>query len=267
MAIDRSAYVLGPRAGPPAVLLHGLTGSPWDLLPLAEGLAEQGRRVTAPLLPGHTDLESLAATTWRDWYAGAERSLEGACDERRPALLLGFSMGSLLGLRLAALRPELVRALVVLAVPIQQPLWQRVGARALSRLRARLGPGRLAARIGHHPKRRSDIRSELVAAERSAMTATPYASIVAIGELQAEVQGLLGRVRAPTLLLHGAYDHVAPVEGSARVSQALGSSHLRRVILPRSCHHLARDVDRERARAEVLGFALRHAPLDRYNAA
>ena len=270
-SVDRSAYELGPRAGPPAVLLHGLTGSPWDLRPLADGLAEQGRRVVAPLLPGHTDLDALAATTWRDWYAGAEDCLARASSPSRaggegprPALLLGFSMGSLLALRLAALRPELVSALVVLAVPIQQPAWQVAGARALTRLRAR--SDWLAARIGHYPKARSDVRSETVAARRAALPATPYASIVAISELQAEVQGLLGRVRAPTLLLHGAYDHVAPVEGSARVSQALGSSQLRRVIVPRSCHHLARDLDRDRVRAEVLAFAARFVPGE-YNAA
>lgn len=246
MTVDRSPYALGPSDGPPAVLIHGLTGSPWDLRPIADGLAGQGYRVVAPLIAGHADLEALAASSWRDWYASAERCLVEAVGNPPPsALLLGFSMGSLLALRLAALRPELVRALVVMGVPIEQPLWQRLGARLMVALR----PG------AAYPKNRSDVRSEAVAQQRAALSGTPYAAVVELEQLQAEVRASLARVRAPTLILHGRYDHVAPVEGSAQVSQALGSSQLRRAILPNSCHHLARDLDRERVIEEILAFA------------
>lgn len=253
-APSREPYQLGSPGGPVAVLLHGLTGSPYDLRPLAEGLAELGCSVSAPRLAGHENPESLSRASWREWYASAEAALDQARREGEPALLLGFSLGSLLSLRLAALRPDWLAGLVVMGVPIAQPGWQRAAVRLLSSLR-RSSP-QLAARIGYHARGRSDVRSELLAQRlKHGFADMPYESIAQLCELQDEVWPLLPEVRAPTLMLHGRYDHSAPVEGSARVSQALGSSSLRRVVLPRSYHHVARDLDADLARNEVTQFA------------
>ena len=41
------------------LLIHGFTGSPWDLRPLGEALLARGFHVKAPLLPGH-------GTRWQD---------------------------------------------------------------------------------------------------------------------------------------------------------------------------------------------------------
>ena len=168
--------------------------------------------------------------------------------------MLGFSLGSLISLRLAALHPDWLAGLVVMGVPVAQPSWQRVAVRLLSRLR-RSSP-QLATRIGYYARGRSDVRSAFLAQRlKHGFAHMPYESIAELCALQDEVWPLLPKVRAPTLMLHGRYDHSAPVEGSARVSQALGSSSLRRVVLPRSYHHVARDLDAERARSEVVEFA------------
>jgi carboxylesterase len=252
MGADRSSYVLGPTSGPPAVLLHGLTGSPWDLRPLAEALAEHGYHVTVPCLDGHTDVDALAASTWTSWYRSAELALLGA---REPALLIGFSMGSLLAARLAVRHGAALSGLVLIGVPLEQPRWQVLGAQLVVALQRR--SPYLARRLGHHRKRPSDVRRKAAVDQRLALPALPYATIVELARLQGEVRSLLPDVRTPTLLLHGAYDHVAPLDGSARVSQALGASFVRRVVLPDSFHHVARDLDRAQLCAEVLAFGQR----------
>jgi carboxylesterase len=259
MAPDRSSWVLGPADGVPALLLHGLGGSPWDLRPLGEALAEHGYRASCPCLAGHTDVEALAASSWTDWYRSAEMALLGAgtATDTRATLLIGFSMGSLLAARLAALHPAAISGLVMMGVPVEQPRWQVRGASLVVALQRR-SPG-LAKRIGHHRKRPSDVRRKAVADQRAGFPTVPYATIVELARLQAEAFSLLPRVRVPTLLLHGAYDHVAPVEGSVRVSQTLGASFVQRVVLPNSFHHVARDVDHEQLCAEVLAFGRAHA--------
>jgi carboxylesterase len=258
MGADRSSWVLGPADGPPALLLHGLGGSPWDLRPLGDALAEHGYRASAPCLSGHTDVEALAASSWMDWYRSAESALLGTDSgtNARASLLIGFSMGSLLAARLAALHPELLSGLVMIGVPVEQPRWQVLGASLVVALQRR-SPS-LARRIGHHRKRPSDVRRKAVADQRAGFPTLPYATILELARLQAEVVPLLPRVRVPTLLLHGAYDHVAPVEGSMRVSQTLGASFVQRVVLPNSFHHVARDLDHEQLCAEVLAFGRAH---------
>ena len=64
---------MGPNG---ALVLHGFTGSPVSMRPLAEALADAGFAVEMPRLPGHgTDAADLALTTWDDWLAEAERAL------------------------------------------------------------------------------------------------------------------------------------------------------------------------------------------------
>ena len=61
-------------------------------------------------------------------------------------------------------------------------------------------------------------------------------------------------MKAPTLLLHGALDAVAPASNAGRVSVRLGAINKRTVILQRSHHILTRDVERDTVRAEVSQF-------------
>src|SRR5258707_8393969 len=99
------------------VLLHGFTGTPFEVRPLADALAAQGCSVEVPLIAGHGGTAAeLAATSWRDWLASAEDAIvrlkEGAGSER--VTIVGASMGGLLALRLAHLRPNDIEALVLL---------------------------------------------------------------------------------------------------------------------------------------------------------
>src|SRR5512143_863129 len=51
-----------------ALLIHGFTGTPYEVRPLAEHLAGRGLEVATPVLPGHgQDAAALNRTTWRDW--------------------------------------------------------------------------------------------------------------------------------------------------------------------------------------------------------
>jgi carboxylesterase len=175
-------------------------------------------------------------------------------------LLIGFSMGSLLALRLAAEHPRELVGLCVLGVPIEHPRWQLAASRLLADLSGRAAW--LAKLIGHRKKADSDVRDKAVVDRRAALRALPYPTIVEFGALQDQARAALSRVTTPTLLLHGAYDHVADVDGSARVSQALGASDVARIVLPHSFHHLVRDVDSEQVCARVLEFGDRlHAQL------
>ena len=59
-----------PGGGPNGVLvLHGFTGSPVSMRPLAEVFAEAGFAVELPRLPGHgTAVEDMIETGWDDWW-------------------------------------------------------------------------------------------------------------------------------------------------------------------------------------------------------
>lgn len=236
------------------LLLHGLTGTPHDIAPFAEALYERGFAVRGPQLPGHADLRELERTSWRSWYAAAEDAFdELRADGGRRVMVLGFSLGSLLALRLAALRTPDVAGLVALSVPLSLPAWQRGAIDALARLRTTPGIGRL---IGMARKHGPDVRVEQAVRSSPDLRGFPFPALAELVALQDEVADLLPHVRAPLLLMHGQLDHTAPVELADRIAQRVGSSHVRKIILPRSFHIVAHDLDRDRACAEVVDFAL-----------
>ncbi|MDF3932533.1 alpha/beta hydrolase [Pseudomonas citronellolis] len=92
----------GPVRGA-AVLLHGLSDSPYSLRHLGEHLRQQGYVVVAIRLPGHGTVPAgLTDATWQDWLAATRLAVREAQAQRpqgAPLLLVGFSNGGALALK------------------------------------------------------------------------------------------------------------------------------------------------------------------------
>lgn len=92
-----------PRGG--ALLIHGLTDSPYSLRATAKILGSRGYHVTAVRLPGHgTTPLALRQAEVEDWRAAvriAYEHLVAAVNGRGPVLLVGYSNGGALALDLA----------------------------------------------------------------------------------------------------------------------------------------------------------------------
>ncbi len=108
----RLRYAVGGD-GPPLVLVHGLGGTIENWRALATPLAA-GQRVLVPDLPGHGRSAPLREA--RDVDALAEAVLGIAyAEEISDAVWIGHSLGGVVSLRAAALRPDAVRGLVLAA--------------------------------------------------------------------------------------------------------------------------------------------------------
>jgi pimeloyl-ACP methyl ester carboxylesterase len=102
-------------AGEPVVLVHGLGGWAGNWQAVAPALAA-GRRVIVPELPGHGGSDPLRGARSLDPFADALLGLleaEGAL----PAPWIGHSLGALVGVHAALLRPDAVAGLVLAAAP------------------------------------------------------------------------------------------------------------------------------------------------------
>ena len=108
----RLRYAVGGD-GEPLVLVHGLGGTIENWLALAPPLARD-HRVIVPDLPGHGRSGLLPEA--RDVDALAEAVLEiMEAEGAMGAVWIGHSLGGLVALRAAALRPEAVRGVVLAA--------------------------------------------------------------------------------------------------------------------------------------------------------
>ncbi|HSM91558.1 MAG TPA: alpha/beta fold hydrolase [Anaeromyxobacteraceae bacterium] len=233
--------------GPDAVLLlHGLTGSTFELHVVAERLARAGHRCLAPVMAGHGGPPSrLRGVRFEDWIAKAERDL-ARLDGARRTFVVGCSMGALAACALAGAHPDRVDALVLLSPALEL---QRAGA-----LGGLLGRLPFAGALVIPKSAGSDVRDAEMRRLNPTMPGVPLGAIAELERMQRHVAALLPDVETPALVVMGALDHTVKVAGGLRLARELGSAPARVVVLPESQHLVGIDVERERCADEVERF-------------
>ena len=108
----RIRYLAG-GSGQPIVLVHGLGGAAANWRLVAARLAGS-HHVLVPELPGHGGSAPLGGTSTLDPFAEAVLAVAEA-EDAVPAPWVGHSLGGLVALRAAALRPEAVGGIVLAA--------------------------------------------------------------------------------------------------------------------------------------------------------
>ncbi len=242
-APDPSPFELGD--GPRGVLLlHGFTGTPFELRALGERLAAGGYRVSAPLLAGHgLTPAAMQATGPADWLAGAGQGLDALGARCARVAVVGLSLGSLLAIELAASRPADVAAVGLLATPY----WLGPRLAALLALYGFTPAARLWPEL---PK--PDSHDEVLdPAQKGLNPAYPVLPMLAGRKLRGHirrVRALAPRVRCPALVAHGERDRMVLAAGARRLARRLGSATVWQRYLPESAHLVT--LDRERAALE-----------------
>jgi carboxylesterase len=233
------------------LLLHGLTGTPYDLRFVGERLAERGFTVAGPTMAGHGGTaDELAATGWRDWVRVAGEHLAALRARCARVAIVGQSMGGLCALHLVANGAQ-ISAIATLG----SPLW--LGGLA-ARARRWIAPGGwLHGRVATLPKiGGSDLGDAHERRTAPSLPVMPARSILEVTELMEVVDAELDRVRAPLLVLHGARDRTAPVGSAARL--ALRARAERARVLPESRHVISLDVEKEIVADELTAFLEKH---------
>ncbi len=253
---DKTApFVLGPEDGPPALLVHGFTGSPWDTRPLGEALAARGHRVHGMRLPGHgTTAEALLHVTHEDWTVAVEDALLALHEKEGPVCVAGLSVGALLAAQVVARHPAKVVSLALLAPAL------RLSGLAVTLVRALGLAGVLPRALPWVRKEGTDLSDPHERAEAPVLPAFPSARLRDVFTLQDEARAALSKVRCATLVVSARKDHVvaagAGVEVALRLTRA---KRVRHVSLREGFHILPRDRDRVRLAQEVGDFFARVA--------
>ena len=232
--VDASAFDLRPDpaiARDAAVLcLHGLTGTPYEVRPIAEALVARGLRARAPWMAGHeAGHEALARARHDDWIELAARELAQLRATHARVFVVGISMGGLVSLRLA--QTLTVDGLVVVGTPL--------ALKAPIPLLARW----LRPFVPFRTKRGSDIQDPEARGRHPGLAAMPLAAVTELVALQGLVAPSLGRIRAPILVTHGRLDRTAQPRDAARIHDAVASGDKALVYLERSGHVATVDYD------------------------
>ncbi|MFW6313494.1 MAG: alpha/beta hydrolase [Spirochaetota bacterium] len=235
--------------GPHAVLLlHGWTGWPGRVAPLAEALNQAGHTVVVPRLPGHgTSMADMLQTNADDWLRRAIDEYLDLSDRFDHVDIAGTSMGAILATivasvfdidRVALLAPAFLnRDRRILLAPFLKRIIRRI-------------PG------DWNPDQETDPRTVEIGKEYATYTYTPMASELL--RLQRRGRRALAGLTAETLVIVSLADESVPPRVAELIRRKSSARKFKLVVVERSNHQICEHVEREAvAEAVVEWFAER----------
>lgn len=235
-----------PGGGPHgALVLHGFTGNPVSMRPLAEALAAAGLAVELPRLPGHgTAVEDLIETGWDDWLTEAERALLSlqARITGGKVVVVGLSMGGALTAAMAQGHPELA-GVVLINTPVAVPDEMAAGLEEMM-----AGGMEVMDAIG------GDVADP--EGDEASYGETPLRPLLTMIMAGRDVRDRLAEIQVPTLIITSRQDHVVNPEDSDVLAEGI-SGPVERLWLEQSFHVATVDYDKAEVEAATVEFATR----------
>lgn len=218
------------------VLAHGYLASPAETTPLALHLASRGWACYLVRLAGHaSNPDHLLATHRADWWRSFQRGLAIArCRHPdKPLVVAGFSAGSILALQAAAELLHPPRGLVVVNAPI-----------LLSNRASLLAPlldgwNHAMHSVGIDTLAHDAVRNDSEYPDDN-YCRNPVRSMHQMELATSEVRALLGRIRAPTLIVQGDRDPVVQPRSAEILLREIASPSRSLVWWPATRHGIIR---------------------------
>ncbi|MCP4003522.1 MAG: alpha/beta fold hydrolase [bacterium] len=242
MTIESGPFELGDVSGDgPAVLcVHGLTGTPYEVRPIAEALAHNGFVCVGPLLPGHgTTPAELSIVSHQQWLEAVERAWDALAKRHPRVYVLGLSLGGLLSLALAQNRP--VAGAVIMAAPLRLGRAVRYGVPLLHRW------------LREIPKT-PGILDPQARAVHPGYDRMPLSSVNQLIHLARRVRGDLARIDAPLQLIFSRCDETVDLQNLDQIINGVKSPQIETLILEDSGHVLPVDRESVKVAASVVEF-------------
>lgn len=244
----------GNRVG--CLLIHGFTGTPYEMRELGDRLAAQGYTVFGPALAGHaTKPEDMRDTRWTDWYASVTAAYDQLREQCDAVFVVGLSLGGALALHLAAHRP--VNGIVAVSAPItiRNPLIP------LFKYLPFLYD--LIPDVKKNPQN-DDTQDPSVRSRHPAYPVNPTRCAASmIFDFLPHLRDDLRDVHAPALLIQARGDRTIPADSMDAFYPRLGSREKERIWLPRGGHLALEDYSKEEAFAHILRFVQNHLSVER----
>lgn len=264
------------RAGEHAVLLiHGLTGTPAEMKPIAKRLVKQGFSVMCPALAGHCgSMSDLKKSKWQDWYGSIERSFEALkAAGHAQVYVAGLSMGALMALILAAEKGERVDGIGLLSTTFFYDGWNMPKLR-----RQLLMPIALYSPLKYFlswqemppygikcERTRAMVHAVLenrdaLASEKVGIFSTPGVTIHESVRLIRAARKILPQVHSPALIVHATEDDMASVKNAHFVAKRIASRKVETFFVDDTYHVLTLDKRRDDVARRLAEFFKHCAP-------
>ena len=256
-------------SGEDAVLLiHGLTGTPAEMKPIAKRLLKQGFSVMCPALAGHCgSVADLRKSKWQDWYGGIAEAFEALKAKHGRVYVAGLSMGALIALLLAREKGTRVDGIGLLSTTFFYDGWN------MPRLKRKLllplvlySPLRYFMHWDETPpygikceRTRAMVHAVLenrdsLATEKVGIFRTSAVTIHESNRLIKVAKKALPHVQSPTLIVHSTEDDTASLKNAHFVAKRIASRKIETFFVDDTYHVLTLDKRRDDVARRIADF-------------
>ena len=264
--IDRSFELEGDgRKG--VLLVHGLTGAPSEMRPVARRLHRAGFGVSAPQLAGHGENEAaLLKTTWRDWLDSVRAAYEHLAARVDEVYVAGICAGGALGLALCAEVPQ-IKGAAAYSMTFEYDGWNMprfAVAAPVIQFVANLPLVRRLSWAETYPYGLKDLRLRELASRapdtliEGSIDRLPLGALYEMYRLARHVERAGPDIHTPTLIVHAREDDMAHLRNAYRLRDALAGP-VELEVLEDSYHMI--HVDKERSRVGDMTAAFFGPPV------
>ncbi len=231
-------YLKGNNEG--VIVVHGYTGTPAEMRPLADYVHEQGYTVLGVRLKGHgTDYKELETTTWEEWYSSLTEGIERLSKDCDKIYVVGLSMGALLTLKAATEFP--VEKIVVMAPPIFVCDWRASYAWFFKYFIKTLKKHKKIYPAGEKYDLSYDV-----------LPAKPLPSLFKLAKLCREKY--ISKINIPTLIVQSQVEHTVKPKSAQFVYDHLKPKLRKLIWVYNSSHIVTLDNDRKMIFEDVVKF-------------
>ncbi|RFU67391.1 alpha/beta fold hydrolase [Peribacillus saganii] len=222
--------------------IHGFTGSPFEVNPLAEFLGNHTDwKFVVPTLPGHGENGSLKGVRYTEWVDCAEQALQSLLEECETVFLIGFSMGGVIACYLAAKYP--VKKLVLLSAAARYINPRQLVFDSMEMVKDAWN-GKLR-------------QNELYFRYKNKMLKTPITAAYQFRLLVAANRSVFREIRIPTFIAQGKDDGIVPPKSALFLFENISSPEKELRLVEKAKHLICHCEENKTLFCEILEFLLR----------
>ncbi|HLR81160.1 MAG TPA: alpha/beta fold hydrolase [Bacillota bacterium] len=221
------------------LMIHGFTGGPYELEPLASYLEQHTNwQIELPTLPGHGQKLSLENISHEQWIEAIEKKfqqLQKKCDH---VYVIGFSMGGMIAAYIAAKYP--VEKLVLLATSGKYLSFKQIGMDLANVIKDGVS-GKLKDNqmYAHYKKKLGEV---------------PIQANFEFLKLVRFTRKHLKKIESPVLIAQGQQDGMVPYKTAYYLDEEIPSKQKEVVLLERSKHLICLGSDKDILNRMVYNF-------------
>ncbi|MBM7694580.1 esterase/lipase [Peribacillus deserti] len=221
------------------LLLHGFTGSPFEVEPLSAYLQQKTAwKISVPLLPGHGEGATLKGIKHSEWIKTAEDALMQLLSECEEVYVIGFSMGGIIACYLAA-KYE-VSKLILLSAAALYVNPKQIAADSLDLVKAAL-----RGRLKDH---------ELYIRYKTKITKTPISAVWQFRTLVKAHRTIFNEIKIPALIAQGGLDGIVPPRSAEYIFHSIPSNKKSLLWMDESKHLICHCKQKNRLFEEIYKF-------------